>query len=216
MENYKEEIENIFIYWRNKPTPLKEIIESGTWYHSIATALSNIKRFGGMDDQTINVAHHCLICHDIAWMLYEDEMLCYEALHHEIEEAVGVGDICVFLKKFIFKNNKKRYNALKMYLRIKIGLTEEEDPRLKEIDNLAGLLEVIKYGYDVTGGNYEDEVLINKFVKHSRDLNMVWNRYESLRGQHHRNKIRQMFISTHLGLYDRLRLNLSLNQEDGL
>ena len=94
------------------PLDLTDIGKYRDWADVEAKTLSNTLRWAGAFDKSegaISVARHCCLVAEVVSSLSGDPELAYAALHHEIEEAFGVGDICYDVKKFIFKDNKRNY-----------------------------------------------------------------------------------------------------------
>jgi len=89
-------------YNKQSPLDLFHIGESN-WVELEAKALSNIMRWGGQFDRSegaLSVASHCIL---VSRYLHEEHgsLLAYAGLHHDIEEAFGVGDIPTPIKRVI-------------------------------------------------------------------------------------------------------------------
>jgi hypothetical protein len=116
-------------------------------FDMVATSLSRNYRWGGLQVGTITVAAHSYLVYKETLKtypssLYDDGLLGYNALLHEIEEAFGVGDIVSEVKHAIFPD-RTHYNEYKYMLAEQYGLRLLKDQRIKNMDVLVGMAEAL-------------------------------------------------------------------------
>ena len=135
---------------------LYKIGKEKDWAEMESKSLSNQIRWGGMQDDSISVAKHCVEVSKIVEDLTGGDLqLSYYALHHEIEEAFGVGDIIHEVKHFIFKKDKTQYDKFTHLLMRQLDLEGIKDPIIKKADLIVGLLEAeLLYPGEVTAEFY--------------------------------------------------------------
>jgi len=120
---------------------MRKIGRERNWPEMVAKSLSNQVRWGGMEDNALSIAKHCVEVSKVVEELTGDIELAYYALHHEIEEAFGVGDIIHDVKHFIFSKDKTQYNRFKALLSKQLALEGIDHPDIKKADLIVGFLE---------------------------------------------------------------------------
>lgn len=105
---------------RGKFVTLKELADNYNWPVLEAQALADLKRFSNLDDKALDVCTHCVIVAELVFRLTEgNKEAAYFALHHEIDEAFGLGDLTYTTKWFLFKTVpacQQRFKEYRNYL----------------------------------------------------------------------------------------------------
>lgn len=120
---------------------MRKIGKEPNWPEMVAKSLSNQVRWGGMEDNALSIAKHCVEVSKLVETMTGDIELAYLALHHEVEEAFGVGDIIHDVKHFIFSKDKTQYNEFKNILADQLNLNGIDHKKIKDADLVVGFLE---------------------------------------------------------------------------
>lgn len=120
---------------------MKQIGRERNWPEMVAKSLSNQVRWGGMEDDALSIAKHCVEVSKVVEDLTDSLELAYYALHHEVEEAFGVGDIIHDVKHYLFSKDKTQYNKFKGILAKQLNLEKIDHPEIKKGDLIVGFLE---------------------------------------------------------------------------